>query len=409
MSKRLPTKFRVILLGIALSALGNGLVLPYLFIYLHNIRGISSALAGLIIGYGALASLAISPLVGNMIDHWGPKPVLLISLLVSAVGYSAWGTVHHTYQAFVVITICSFGQSAMWPAQNAIATELTPDHLRERAYGSSFAVLNLGLGVGGLISSLVVSLKDPHSFQHLFVGDGFSFLLYFLVVLTLRNVGHRNKAERAANKKLEGGWKDVLADRTFVKFWLVSLAAIFFGYSQLEVGFAAFSTSIARQPPAHIAWAYAANTLVIATCQLWVIKRIEKLARAKAMAIATVLWMGSWIALSLAGLISGLGLAMVILCQVIFAFGEMFWSPVVPSIVNQLAPDHLRGRYNAASSNAWQIALVMGPTMAGTLLGAGLHWLWIALLVTGLFVVTVLALRLKLPSRVVDAASVVNP
>jgi MFS family permease len=87
----------------------------------------------------------------------------------------------------------------------------------------------------------------------------------------------------------------------------------------------------------------------------------------------------------------------------------MFWSPVVPSIVNQLAPDHLRGRYNAASSNAWQIALVMGPTMAGTLLGAGLHWLWIALLVTGLFVVTVLALRLKLPSRVVDPATPVNP
>jgi predicted MFS family arabinose efflux permease len=51
----------------------------------------------------------------------------------------------------------------------------------------------------------------------------------------------------------------------------------------------------------------------------------------------------------------------------------------------------------------------MGPTMAGTLLGAGLHWLWIALLVTGLFVVTVLALRLKLPSRVVDPATPVNP
>ena len=56
------------LLGIALSALGNGLVLPYTFIYFHNIRDFPIAVAGLIASYGAFSSLAISPLVGNLID-----------------------------------------------------------------------------------------------------------------------------------------------------------------------------------------------------------------------------------------------------------------------------------------------------------------------------------------------------
>ena len=36
---KLPRKARNMLAGIALSALGNGLVLPYSFIYFHNIRG----------------------------------------------------------------------------------------------------------------------------------------------------------------------------------------------------------------------------------------------------------------------------------------------------------------------------------------------------------------------------------
>jgi MFS family permease len=73
--------------GIALSALGNGLVLPYTFIYFHNVRDFPIAVAGLIASYGAFTSLAISPLVGNFIDKWGPKPVLLASLAISSVGY----------------------------------------------------------------------------------------------------------------------------------------------------------------------------------------------------------------------------------------------------------------------------------------------------------------------------------
>ncbi|NDE11941.1 MAG: hypothetical protein EBZ95_15485, partial [Chitinophagia bacterium] len=78
---KLPSKARIMLVGITLSALGNGLVLPYTFIYFHNVRGFPTAVAGLIASYGALASLAISPLVGSLIDKWGPKPVLLASLI----------------------------------------------------------------------------------------------------------------------------------------------------------------------------------------------------------------------------------------------------------------------------------------------------------------------------------------
>jgi hypothetical protein len=59
------------LLGIALYALGNGLVLPYTFIYFFNIGGFPIAVAGLIASYGAFSSLSISRLVGKLIDNWG--------------------------------------------------------------------------------------------------------------------------------------------------------------------------------------------------------------------------------------------------------------------------------------------------------------------------------------------------
>jgi predicted MFS family arabinose efflux permease len=47
--------------------------------------------------------------------------------------------------------------------------------------------------------------------------------------------------------------------------------------------------------------------------------------------------------------------------------------------------------------------MVAGPAVAGTLLGAKLHWYWLAGLMIGLLLVATAALRLKLPDRPVQS------
>ncbi len=123
------------------------------------------------------------------------------------------------------------------------------------------------------------------------------------------------------------------------------------------------------------------------------------------MAIAIGFWAAAWVILSVAGFAKGFAVPAIILCQLVFSFGEMVWSPVMPAIANQLAPDHLRGRYNSATSNAWQIGMIMGPAVAGAFLGAGLWVLWLFFLVIGLMIVGAAALRLELPERKVHAES----
>ena len=396
---KLPRSVRLLLLGVLLSAIGNGLVFSFLFIYLHQVREIPSAIVGLISGYGALVGLVLAPVVGSLIDHWGPKSILLGSLIVSAVGFYNMGSIRSLFSALVVTTICSFGQAAMWPSQSAIAAEITTEEQRPKYYGSQFALLNLGMGLGGLTASLVVNTVNPQTFVNLYRGDGISYIVYFVVILFIRGVGHRTSAEREVNSNRTDGWKNVFADRVFVKVWLISIGAILCGYAQLEVGFTAFSSMIAKVQPSDIAWAFAANTLLIAAAQLWFVKKLENFDRTKSIAIAALFWAAAWIALACAGIIRTQALALIIICQVVFGIGEMIWSPIMPSIVNQLAPEHLRGRYNAASTSTWTIGTIMGPVIAGTLLGAQLQWYWIGGLVAGLLIVAVAAVRLRLPNR----------
>ena len=79
-------------------------------------------------------------------------------------------------------------------------------------------------------------------------------------------------------------------------------------------------------------------------------------------------------------------------CASVFAFGETLLQPTIPALVNDLAPDHLRGRYNALSSGAFQLAAVIAPPIAGLLIGHALGDVYIGLLVVGCLVCGVLAI-----------------
>ena len=57
---------------------------------------------------------------------------------------------------------------------------------------------------------------------------------------------------------------------------------------------------------------------------------------------------------------------------VVFALGETLLGPTVPALVNDIAPEAVRGRYNGASTLAYTAGFATGPLLAGFALGHGL-------------------------------------
>jgi MFS family permease len=98
----------------------------------------------------------------------------------------------------------------------------------------------------------------------------------------------------------------------------------------------------------------------------------------------------------------------------VFALGETFQSPVVPAITNDLAPAHLRGRYNAVGSMVFQVAAIAGPVVAGFLLGHHLTVPFVAVLLVGcaLMVAVLRTLEAVIPAAangVGDSAEPLEP
>src|SRR3954462_10247924 len=102
---RLPRNVYVLQLGGLVNAFGNGVVIPFMIIYLHNVRGISLGVAGLAAATQSASALASGFAAGTLSDRIGAKRVLLAALTVATVAFALMPLIHNVWQAFAVYAV----------------------------------------------------------------------------------------------------------------------------------------------------------------------------------------------------------------------------------------------------------------------------------------------------------------
>jgi len=163
----------------------------------------------------------------------------------------------------------------------------------------------------------------------------------------------------------------------------------------MEAGFPAYLRVLGVSPRV-VGIAFTFNTVFIVVGQLTVQSRSSHVRRTRSLVVVATLWASSWLVLGAAWWLPGGGKAVAgVAYAVVFAAGEMFFAPTIPSLVNDIAPDRLRGRANAVSSLCWTGASAVGPVIAGAMIGAGLSIAWLAVLVGGCLLSILLVLRLE--------------
>lgn len=388
---------RRLFVGIAFSALGSGLTMPFLYVYLAEVRGIATATVGLLFAWMGLLGFLGSPLGGTLIDRFGPRPVMVVGLTTEALGVASLTLVHNAWHALAVATFLTLGTVGLYPAATAMLTRLVPEGRREKVYGFQFMLMNAGLGVGGVVSALLVDMSDPGSFQRIYLVDALSYVAYIGVVLSLpRGTGALSREDADEVVGPQPGWGAVLRDRALLRVVLTSMVVVTFGYAQFEAGFAAYTVGVAGIPANALGWAFGANTASIVVAQLFALRLIEGRSRTRMLALCAAIWSVSWAVIALSDAVSGAAaVTLVVVGLATFGLGETLWAPVAPAIVNDLAAEELRGRYNALQGMTWTVAMIVGPALAGLLIGNGLVHVWVACTVGGTAVASVLFLRLR--------------
>lgn len=398
----LPTEGRWLLSTVAIQTLGRGLTLPFTIIYLHEVRGFDLALSGGLMSLIAIVGLIVTGPGGALIDRFGARAVLLTGLGAMIAGCSllAFATNPAVAAAGLVLIGVNFGVS--WPGFNALIAAVVEGDLRQQYFGINFALVNLGIGIGGIIGGFYVNVDAPETFTVIFLIDAISCLVPVALLLgPLRHV--RTQAEPTDDTTSEGSYRQILRQPAVLWLTLLTFLAMFIGYGQMEAGFPAYARQVAEVSTRVIGLSFAVNTAVIVLLQFAVLARISGRRRTRVMWVMALVWAGSWLILGAAGLLpDSLAAAIGVLAFMgVFAFGETLLQPTVPAVYNDLASDHNRGRYNAINSAAFQGGAITGPIAAGLLLDQGLSALYIGIMVVGCLGIGVLAgvLERRIPAR----------
>ena len=345
--------------------------MPFLLVYLHRVRGIGLAVAGLALATIALASLGGNPTGGWLADRAGSRRALVFGLLLAATGSIGVALVHSTWQAFAATGLLGFGAGVVWPSQDALMASLVAPEQRSQVFAVRHATLNAGLGLGGVAAALVVSFSSPASFVLIYLLDAASYAAFVPIVLTMSRTGDRSVS--GDDKELRGGYRMVIRDRVFVRIWILTALLILAGYGQYHAAFPAYATGPGRLSARALGVVFAANTFAVVLVQLVVLKLLSGRRRTRGVMGVCAFWAGTWAITLLAGGLRGGGAALAgfIVAMVLFAVGETLLSPTIPAMVNDLAPEHLRGRYNGAYTLAWTTGFLLGPALGGLALGTG--------------------------------------
>ena len=362
--------------GVVVNALGRGMTLPFILIYLHNVRGIGLGLAGVVAAAYAAASFAGALAGGALADRAGARIVLICSLVAAGGGYGWFAFVHHPLEAFVAISIAGFGNGSFLPAQSATIAALAGRERRHGAYAVQRAADNLGIGLGATVGGAIAVTTDPTTFTELFVLDGATSLLFalLLVFLPLRQAG-RAGARRLAEAAPR--YREVFRQRWVLAVVGLNALYVIGGYTLLETALPLFAKNTAGLAEHSIGPIFLANTLAVVILQLPVARLLEGRRRLGALAVMCVGWSGTWAAILFTGiwLRGSAALTVFIVSVVAFAAGECVLA-LVSTLVADLAPERLRGRCLSLIPCSYAIGLTIGPILAGFTMQASPFAVW---------------------------------
>ncbi|MCW2599765.1 MAG: transporter [Frankiales bacterium] len=375
---------------VPISSFGVGLTLPFTLILLHEVRGISLPTVGLLLAVPGVVGVAAVAVSGVLMDRLGPRTVLRLALTILMVGNVLLAYATSPRTALPALALIGLGMGPTFPATSALLNGLVEGQGQvQRAFGIQFTAQNAGFGLGGLVGAAVVDVGRPGTFEVLYVACAMTCAAQALLLPGAPAPVHAHDTSAPS-------YRDVLSDRAFRRVCLVSLLFALTGHAALESGMPAFARVVAHVSPSVIALVFAVNTAVIVGGQLVVLRVLKGRRRSSALALAAGVWALSW---AILGLVPGLGQGARVLAVLVFggvfAVGETFMAPSLQPLVNALATDRSRGRYNAVSGACFSSAFVVTPAVSGVLIGNGLGVVWLVGIVLGCLVSAAVALRLQ--------------
>jgi MFS family permease len=386
--------------GNAVNYFGYGLVLPFEIIYLHQVRGFSTATAGLVLAATMGISAIATPPTGAMLDRYSARALVVAGSVASALGYAGFAFVERPWQGFACSVVSGVGLGVAGTANRTLVVRLIRPEQRAAAFALNRVAGNFGIGAGASAAGFIVAAAQRLStFQLLYVFDAVTYAGFALIVLAAVP-SPRPETVTAAPSSVTG-FRAVARDRPFVVVIAANVVLVVVGHTLFSNILPPFAKAHTPVGPAEIGIIILVNTAFIVIAQIPAVRVVARMRRSHAFAVTSALFAVALLAVLPATLTHSELAATSLLggVAIVLASGEIAHILVLGPLVADMAPEHLLGRYLSLYSLTFAGSLALGPALGGVLLQTLPDAIWwggaLAALVAG-------AVLLQLGDRIPD-------
>jgi len=341
----LPRGFWVIWSTVALDMVGFGIVAPILGRYADRF-GASGLQVGLLFASFSLAQMICAPMLGRLSDRVGRKPVIIVSLIGTAVGSFVTGIAGALWVLFVGRIIDGASGASIAVAQSAVVDLGKPEQ-RARMLGLLGMAFGVGFVVGPALGGLA-ALGGPH--VPFFVASGLAAANAIAAVIRLPETSTTVRQPRSPSRRV----------RQVNRFIVIGFFSAL-PFAGFEATFSLFGGARFDLTEGSTAAVFFAIGLAMSLVQGMLIGPLTK-----RFGSTRLLQSGLVLVACGLGVLGGAAMWVVLFVALaLIVIGSGVSNPSLTTLVANSAPADQRGEVLGFQQSAGALARVIGPPLAG--------------------------------------------
>ncbi|HEY8186448.1 MAG TPA: MFS transporter [Pyrinomonadaceae bacterium] len=363
----------VIFTTVFIDLVGFGIVIPVLPFYAEGTRfNASPRTVGLLFASYSIMQLIFSPILGRLSDKHGRRPVLLLSIIGTGIGFLILGFAKTLWMLFVGRILDGITGGNISTAQAYIA-DITTKEDRAKGMGLIGAAFGLGFvfgpAIGGVLSRWGVEVPFLFAAGLCFAN---ALLLYFTLPETI-TPDHPARVSAARGRGLSQLLQSLKDPR--LGFVLVIYFFFIVSFSIMTTAFSLYTMFRFGYDAQHTGYLFTYVGILAVIVQGGLIGRLVKhFGELPLVIVGAFLFAGSLFAVPFVGPHSG-GLLGLLIGGGLFSIGNSLSGPALTSLASKSVGPSEQGSVLGVTQSVASLARAVGPTLAALLIHSAIAYI----------------------------------
>lgn len=348
----------IIALIALVNMLGYGIIIPILYSYSKKF-GLSDFQNGLLFASFSICQFISTPIIGRLSDKYGRRPMLLISIIGTALSFLIMAYAPNFIFLFIARALDGLTAGNI-PVAFAVISDTTKPEEREKAFGMVGAAFNFGFVFGPAISALTFSMGSAVPF---IIAAAITFvavaMTYFYLPETNRHMGEISDAKLFDFRKM---WK-TLFDPNVGATFLISLFYFLAFACAIIYGFQPYTINVLGVSASQNAYLFTIFGLAGLVTQTFLIQFFTKTFGVKKSFSTSILFT----ALTFLLMYLSSSLIIFVIAMIILSVTNSVSQTLIPAVLSKEVDQKSQGSIMGLNASYQSIGLIFGPILGGVI------------------------------------------